>query len=324
VVVPPPVNPDAPGETTNAEPHTSDDEPHDAQPRLKNPQRESGGGVRPGAERPQMERPLPERPQVPRAERRLRGLMASFGFDDPEMQDSLISYINTEVRSRAQLRQKAGALLEALRNAALSEMQVQALLQSYRDAVQTEKERRRLAEDELDDKVDYRNNARLESMLLLFGFVGDNPVIVPLAPQRPNYVGPTPNTAPRRIVEANAERLAQANTVEPPRLLTGIVLERRADGLDVRDDNGVVFRFALRATGPAGVPVERLDPVVLRAVATLKAGDKVRVMWLLEEPPRIVEVQRVDPPKAAGVAPEETMNLELQNQMPEFDDDDIR
>src|SRR5688572_28350699 len=90
IVVPPPVNSGPPAEATNTNNETPapDDEHSDEQPRLKNPQRETGAGVRPGAVRPQMERPSPERPQVPRAERRLRGLMASFGFDDPEMQYS--------------------------------------------------------------------------------------------------------------------------------------------------------------------------------------------------------------------------------------------
>lgn len=115
----------------------------------------------------------------PRREVELRKLMVAFGVGDTPTQDAVLNHLGDEVRSRTLLRRRTAALLEALKRPDRSDAQVQVLLNEYRNAVESDKDRRREAEETLNDRIGFKDNPRLESVLVLFGAIGDTPVLLP-------------------------------------------------------------------------------------------------------------------------------------------------
>jgi hypothetical protein len=187
-----------------------------------------------------------------RPEARLRALMSAFGFGDVALQNVLVDYINTEAKARGRLRQKGIALFEALRSPDQPDAHVQDLVEAYEQATDAEKLRRRTAEDKLDEQVRFRTNPRLEAMLILFGFVGDNPVSVPFNSARAMYArrpargtnfpppltgsmpGQRPLSAPAfanrdGVTALSADRAVQASAPNLPADMGVVALEEDAE-----------------------------------------------------------------------------------------------
>jgi hypothetical protein len=113
----------------------------------------------------------------------MRRLMASFGFADRELQDTVLRYIDDEIRARSQVRREGAALLRLLRDKNLSEKEMDDGLMAYRNAMETERGRRALAENQLDERIRFRSQPRLEAMLTLFGVVGESSAPLSLRPR---------------------------------------------------------------------------------------------------------------------------------------------
>lgn len=267
----------------------------------------------------------------PRREVELRNMMAAFGVGATPTQDAVLDHIADGVRSRTLLRRKTTALLDALKRADGSDAQVRALLEDYRNAVEIDKERRRRAEDSLNERIGFKDNARLEAVLVLLGAIGDSPIIVPFGP-RPfparKSLGVNANRRPNdRIADnANAGNATLEQPVfedeafnEPDRpapdqrkpsrqperatsegkgregVLLGTVMARRRDRIDVKADDGVIHRFEPRWNIDA--TPEGFKGGAKRAAQVwtqLATGDRVRLKWVWLERKFVVAIERID------------------------------
>lgn len=109
--------------------------------------------------------------------------MTSMGFGDRALQDEVLGHIAVEVRERGQVRRKGQDIYNALRDPRRTDEEVRALLHEYHAVVEADHARRRIAEDALDERIDFRSNPRLEAMLILFGAIGDAPIALPPVPR---------------------------------------------------------------------------------------------------------------------------------------------
>jgi hypothetical protein len=115
-----------------------------------------------------------------------RALLNSGGITDKEVQDAIIAFVNEQNKAREPLSKQARQLSSALADPATTGDQASALLQSFRDASTQHKENYKNALAQLDAKISYTTDPRLESMLTLIGILGDEsqlaggfPVIFP-------------------------------------------------------------------------------------------------------------------------------------------------
>lgn len=106
-------------------------------------------------------------------EQNLRRLMTQAGIGEGATQDAILEYVRADLQARQPLREQGGKLIQALRAGAVTDEQMAALVADYRAAQQVEKTRREQAEADLDAKINYSKNPRLEAMLLLSGVIGE-------------------------------------------------------------------------------------------------------------------------------------------------------
>ena len=149
--------------------------------------------VKPAEEKPAEEKLTEEREK--RAERakqerakraeEMRLLMASFGFEDRALQDSILNYIREEIRARSLLRRHSAALYQMLREKDATDEALKAALTAYNEALEIDRERRLHAEDDLNVRINFRARPRLEAMLTLFGVVGEGASALSLRPRIP-------------------------------------------------------------------------------------------------------------------------------------------
>lgn len=109
--------------------------------------------------------------------------MTSMGFGDRTLQDEVLRHIAVEVRERGLVRRRAQQMLNALRDPNQSQDEVRVLLRDYQLVVEADRARRRSAENALNERINFRENPRLEAMLILFGAIGDAPIALPPAPR---------------------------------------------------------------------------------------------------------------------------------------------
>jgi hypothetical protein len=107
----------------------------------------------------------------------VRRMLAQAGVDDAATQTAVLDYIKTDMEARGPLREQGAKIFRALREGAVTDDQLLALVTDYRAAQQAEKARREQAEANLDAKINYSKNPRLEAMLLLSGLIGDGPMM---------------------------------------------------------------------------------------------------------------------------------------------------
>jgi len=147
-----------------------------------------------------------------RFENAVRGLMTQTGFPDAAVQDAVIAHMQSEARARNPLRRSGEKLFVALQSPDVSDEKMNALLKKFQDALEADDKRREAAEVALDAKIGYAKNPRLQSMLVLFGIIGDGALFVPLRepPQRGGSYAPgekaplqnplqAPNDVPRAL-----------------------------------------------------------------------------------------------------------------------------
>jgi len=115
-----------------------------------------------------------------RFENAVRGVMTQTGFPDAALQDAIIAHMENESRARGPLRQSGEKLFRALQSPLVADEKVSDLLKNFQAALDADDKRRDAAEAALDLKIAYAKNPRLQSMLLLFGIIGDGALFVPL------------------------------------------------------------------------------------------------------------------------------------------------
>jgi hypothetical protein len=120
-----------------------------------------------------------ERQQLMRQNREtsMRRLLERAGITDAATQNTVLQYVNSEQeareKARATLRTANQKLAQAVRTGAVTEAQLGTLLDEFQNAAADEKERRAKASAELDRKVGYTRNPRLEAVLTTMGAIGD-------------------------------------------------------------------------------------------------------------------------------------------------------
>ncbi len=113
-----------------------------------------------------------------RMEEFFRRQLTEIGVADAASQDTLLSYMKTEMEARTALMDKGGQLAKGLRDGTLTNPQIGALLNEYQAAIEDDKTRRQLSQAELAKKVDYAKNPKLEAWLVVLGAVGDGPPLM--------------------------------------------------------------------------------------------------------------------------------------------------
>jgi hypothetical protein len=112
-----------------------------------------------------------------RLENQMRQAMSNLGCSDIPTQDAIISYIGADMRARRTLQTQSRRLFMALRSKDRPEDEIARMVSDFRAAVETDKQRRTASEAALDGRIKYSQNARLEAMLLLFGVIGESPLL---------------------------------------------------------------------------------------------------------------------------------------------------
>jgi hypothetical protein len=110
-------------------------------------------------------------------EENVRMILAQAGVNDAATQTAVLDYIKADIEARSPLREQGKSLLKALQAGAVTDDQLLALVTDYRAAQQAEKARRERAQADLDAKINYSKNPRLEAILLLTGLIGDGPMM---------------------------------------------------------------------------------------------------------------------------------------------------
>ena len=142
-----------------------------------------------------------------RIEGEMRRMMSRLGCDETRVQDAIIVYIAGETRARRPLRDQSRKLFQALRardtmpNEGATDSEIETLLIDFRAALEQDKARHQVGEAALDQQINFKGNARLEAMLLLFGVIGDGPTFFPTRegapqPQIQSEEKRSPTTAP--------------------------------------------------------------------------------------------------------------------------------
>jgi hypothetical protein len=114
-----------------------------------------------------------------RLERQIREWMAKAGVNDESSQSAIIAHISGEVRARRPLRDAGRKLFQSMQADTVPEEQMRSQLAEYHAALEADKARRQAAEADLDAKIHYTQKPRLEAMLLVFGIIGDGPLLIP-------------------------------------------------------------------------------------------------------------------------------------------------
>jgi hypothetical protein len=110
-------------------------------------------------------------------EENMRKLLTQAGVNDDATQNAIFNYIKDDINARGPLREQGKSLYKALQAGAVTDDQLLALVTDYRAAQQAEKARREHAQADLDAKINYSKNPRLEAILLLAGLIGDGPMM---------------------------------------------------------------------------------------------------------------------------------------------------
>lgn len=108
----------------------------------------------------------------------IRRMMQQAGVADETTQNTVLEYMKNDMQARRPLREQGQKVFRALQGGAVTDDQLAALITDYRAAQQAEKTRREQAQAELDAKIQFSKNPRLEAMLLLTGLIGDGGLVV--------------------------------------------------------------------------------------------------------------------------------------------------
>jgi hypothetical protein len=104
---------------------------------------------------------------------RIREMLTKAGFPEVATQDAIIAYIASEEEAKGALRMATRRLAGSLRREAPPE-RLKDLLAEYKKANDAEKKRKETARADLDTKISFSKNPRLEAILLISGILGDN------------------------------------------------------------------------------------------------------------------------------------------------------
>lgn len=148
-----------------------------------------------------------------RLEALVRGVMTQAGFSDLSMQGYIAAHMANEDQARGPLRKKGEQLFLALKSVRVTSVQIDELLREFQKALDDDKQRRLQCEANLDAKIGYSKNARLQAVLVLFGIIGDGALFVPLRePPRPRQSVPVRSDAPAPVPQQDGTAMVVSTT----------------------------------------------------------------------------------------------------------------
>lgn len=138
-----------------------------------------GGGGRPDFRNmtPEQREQMMQRMQQMREEG-MRRMLTDAGFADAIVQDAIIAFGAAQEKATQSLRQKMRQVTEAARTGAVTDAQMSTLLAEFRADVAAEKTRRAAAQKDLDTKVNFSKQPRLDALLTTMGLIGDEAAVV--------------------------------------------------------------------------------------------------------------------------------------------------
>ncbi len=140
----------------------------------QNPPNQNAGGRRGGRGEMTAEQQAQMRAQMQQMrELGVRQMLTRGGFTDAALQDAVVAYSNERNKATEALQDKARQLNEALRGTTATDAQLATLLNDFRAAVEEEKARREVAQSALDAKIGLAAKPRLDALLMMAGFIGD-------------------------------------------------------------------------------------------------------------------------------------------------------
>ncbi len=135
-----------------------------------------GGGNRPDFRTmtPEQRQQFFDQQRAGMQERMLRGILDRSGFNNTTQQDDIVAFSKEQDKATESLQTMAEKLVTAVSTMGVPDTEVARLLKEFQDAVAKEKERRKTARAELDKKVTYTKQPRLEMTLTMFGLLSDD------------------------------------------------------------------------------------------------------------------------------------------------------
>ena len=157
---------------------------------------------------------------------RLRAQLVRIGVTDTNQQDSILTFVNSEIQARALVQAKGREFANSLRDDALDNTQVATLLNDYDASIDDDTTRHDKALAALKTKIDFPAHPKVEAFLTLLGLVGNGPSVLmniygTTLRQRPaagaaeaapgNPAGQNPNRTPNTANNAGGDRPAAGN-----------------------------------------------------------------------------------------------------------------
>ena len=106
-------------------------------------------------------------------ERTLRAVLTANGFQDETVQNAILDFVHAQNSARSEIRLLAARLRDAAANPNADELQLQQLMAQLQSSNEQEIARRATATDGLQQTLDLQKNSRLNALLHLYGFIGD-------------------------------------------------------------------------------------------------------------------------------------------------------
>ena len=244
-------------------------------------------------------KPLTPEERRQQTEEKLRALMRNLGVSAAPTQDAILGYLAQDEASRAAMREAEKKLLTGLRRDVPPE-RLRDLLADYRAAIDADRDQRAIAQRNLDARVGYSLDPKLEAVLWLMGVLGEGASKLPTNALVVN-APPVPATAP-------VAGTGGAPVYGPPFVpksgargeIVGTVIakglgETNEHWLEIRDDSGASERYA----SPWREDLNALDPDMEKLLEQTQLSARVRVQWVWQEKRRALQLQPEGTPPVA-------------------------
>ena len=236
-------------------------------------------------------------------EEKLRALMVNLGVSRAATQDAILDYLTQDETAHAALREAEKKLLTGLRRDVPPE-RMRDLLDDYRKTVETDRDNRAGAQRNLDARIGYSLDQKLEAVLWLMGVLGEGASKLPTNALVVN--------APPTAATANGGAVAGAGGTPvygPPFVpktgargeIVGTVVakglgDEGGHWLEIRDDSGASERYAALWRDD----LNALDPDMEKQLGQTPLSARVRVQWIWQEKRRALNLQSETPKPATG------------------------
>ncbi len=243
-------------------------------------------------------RPLTPEERRQQTEEKLRALMVNLGVSGAATQDAIINYLAQDESARADLREAEKKLLTGLRRDVPPE-RMRDLMDDYRKSVEADRDNRAIAQRNLDARIGYSLEPKLEAVLWLMGVLGEGASKLPTNALVVNAPA-TPATPP--------DVAAGAPIYGPPfvpktgargEIVGTVIAKGLGDAgehwLEIRDDSGASERYAALWRDD----LKALDPDIEKQLNQTQLSARVRVQWVWQERRRALQLQPESAPNAA-------------------------